>query len=104
VAVSARDGIALSSPDGTRLAEHQLSSGEYHLLFLMVAALATRSRGSVVAIDEPEMSMHLKWQRRLVPALLECAEGGEPLILLATHSPEVCRSCPESLVSLSFRK
>lgn len=66
----------------------------------MVAALVTRRRGTVIAIDEPEMSMHIAWQRRLVPALVECASGAEPLFIFATHSPDVASSFPQALVEL----
>ena len=70
------------------------------LLFLMVAALVTRRRGTVIAIDEPEMSMHIAWQRKLIPALVECASNAEPLFIFATHSPDLAASCPGAMVEL----
>lgn len=101
VSIAARSGIRIESSSRAELQEHQLSSGEYHLLFLMVAALATRRRGTVIAIDEPEMSMHVAWQRRLIPALLECASNAEPLFIFATHSPDMAASYPDAMVELS---
>ena len=44
----------------------------------MVEALITRRRGTVIAIDEPEMSMHIAWQRKLIPNLLRCASNAAP--------------------------
>jgi hypothetical protein len=101
VEVNSRGGLSISSSAGEELQERQLSSGEFHLLFLMVAALVTRRRGTVIAIDEPEMSMHIAWQRQLVPGLLECASGAEPLLVLATHSPDLAAFRPDALVELT---
>src|SRR5262249_44580999 len=95
--------IGFSSSAGTALTERRLSSGEFHLLFLMVAALVTHRRGTVIAIDEPEMSMHIAWQRKLVPALLECASRAEPLFIFATHSPDLAASFPDAMVELQVR-
>lgn len=92
------DGLRIRTKDGQVLREDQLSSGEYHLLYLLVSALITRRRGSVIAIDEPEMSMHIAWQRKLVSALIECASGAQPQLLLATHSPDIASEHPEALV------
>ncbi len=100
VVIDSRQGIKIHTQSGEVLEERQLSSGEYHLLFLMVAALVTRRRGTVVAIDEPEMSMHIAWQRKLIRALVECASNAEPLFIFATHSPDIAASYPEAMVEL----
>ena len=101
VNVDSRMGLRIVTKGGTVLVEDQLSSGEYHLLYLMVAALTTRRRGTIIAIDEPELSMHISWQRRLVRALVECASGAEPQFLFATHSPDIAADYPESMVRLA---
>jgi energy-coupling factor transporter ATP-binding protein EcfA2 len=100
VRVNARRGFEIVTPTGQTLREDDLSSGEYHLLYLMVAALVTQRRGSVVAIDEPEMSMHLKWQRQLVRALIECASNAQPQFIFATHSPDIAADYPDFLIPL----
>jgi predicted ATPase len=100
VSIHMKKGLQIETSSGSLLEEHQLSSGEYHLLFLMVAALVTKRHGTVIAIDEPEMSMHIGWQRKLVPALVECASGAEPLFIFATHSPDLAASYPEAMTEL----
>lgn len=80
------------------LKEDQLSSGEYHLLYLMVASLVTRRLGTVIAIDEPEMSMHISWQRRLVRDLVRCASNASPQFVFATHSPDIVADYSDALV------
>nr|WP_236593361.1 AAA family ATPase [Paenarthrobacter ureafaciens] len=91
-------GLTITSDSGRVLKEGQLSSGEYQLLYLMVAALTTRRRGTVIAMDEPELSMHVEWQRKLVPSLIRCASRANPQFLFATHSPDVAASYFEKLV------
>jgi len=98
--VDARKGFTIVTEDEHSLDESELSSGEYQLLYLMVAALTTRRRGTVIAIDEPELSMHIAWQRRLVPSLIRCASRAAPQLILATHSPEIAAGYPESMVEL----
>jgi predicted ATPase len=101
VKIDPRKGFEIIASSGTELRQDQLSSGEYHLLYLMVAALVTQRRGTVVAIDEPEMSMHIGWQRRLIPALLDIASNAEPQFVLATHSPDIAAGHSEYMVQLN---
>lgn len=64
---------------------HSMSDGTLRLLALLVAAFQTTP--SLVAIEEPETSLHPEAVRGLTEALLEAAE--ERPILLATHSADV---------------
>jgi ABC-type cobalamin/Fe3+-siderophores transport system ATPase subunit len=102
VRVHASSGLIIST-NGTSLGEHQLSSGERQLLYLMVAALTTRRKGTVIAIDEPELSMHIRWQKKLVSNLIYCASRAAPQFILATHSPEVATQYSEYMVELSLK-
>ena len=98
IKVGPRKGLDITTPSGEHLTEEVLSSGEYHLLYLMVAALTTQRRGTVLAIDEPELSMHISWQRQLIDSLLECASNASPQLLLATHSPDIVGKYRDYLV------
>jgi len=93
-------GLEIRLSDGSALEEARLSSGEYHLLYLLVTALTAQRRGTVIAIDEPEISMHLEWQRKLVDGLLRCASLAQPQLLIATHSPDITASHRSSCVIL----
>ena len=44
---------------------------------------------SIIIIDEPEISLNVKWQRSLVQTLLDCVEGRAVQFILATHSIEL---------------
>lgn len=96
--VEPRSGFSITNVSGEPLLEDSLGSGEYHLLYLMVAALTTRRRGTVLAIDEPELSMHISWQRRIIDSLRECSSNASPQLLLATHSPDIVGEYRDYLV------
>jgi ABC-type cobalamin/Fe3+-siderophores transport system ATPase subunit len=101
VKLDARLGLVIVTSDGKRLEEKSLSSGEYHFLYMMVAALLCQRVGSIIAIDEPELSLHVTWQRKLVGALMKCAEGASPLFLLATHSMQISAEHADRVYHLS---
>ena len=100
VTVNSQAGLNIQTLTGDSLTERQLSSGEYHLLYLMVTALVSKRRGAVIAIDEPEMSMHIAWQRKLIPNLVACASHASPQLLFATHSPELVAEFRDHLVEM----
>ena len=96
--VEPRRGFSITNTLDEQLSEDSLSSGEYHLLYLMVAALTTQRRGTVLAIDEPELSMHISWQRSIIDSLRECSSNASPQLLLATHSPDIVGEYRDYLV------
>jgi energy-coupling factor transporter ATP-binding protein EcfA2 len=101
IAIHMRHGLRIiEMKQGSEIEEARLSSGEYHLLYLLVTAVTTQRRGTVIAIDEPEISMHLGWQRKLLPAILECASMAQPQVIIATHSPEITYNFSDACVHL----
>lgn len=64
---------------------HYLSSGEQQLLILFTDIIF-ESPNHVYIIDEPELSLHVKWLEMLYPHLEEVFPSGDQLII-ATHSP-----------------
>lgn len=88
VKIDAIEGLKITTKTG-ELKETDLSSGEYHFLYMMVSALLCLRTGSIIAIDEPELSLHVSWQRKIVSALARCAAGASPLFLFATHSSTI---------------
>lgn len=97
IAVSVKEGLTITTKSGDLITEFELSSGEFHLLYLMVSALITKRLGTVIAIDEPEISLHIKWQRKLMSSLIECSSNANPQFIIATHSPDVISSFENDL-------
>ena len=71
-----------------------LSSGEKQLVLILLEMV--NAGESVLMVDEPELSMHIDWQRRLVPALR--AVNPVAQVILATHSPEIMADVPDSRI------
>jgi len=97
-----RKGLDIKSRNGDRIKEEQLSTGEYHLLYLSVLALSTKVKGTIIAIDEPEMSMHVSWQDQLVKALVDISSKAFPQMIFATHSPDIAKDYDNSLITSKY--
>jgi len=67
----------------------QLSSGEQHELVLMYDLLFNVSPGSLVLIDEPEISLHVGWQQEFLNDIARIAKLTSCRFIVATHSPQV---------------
>lgn len=76
----------------------ELSSGERHLLTFLTMVLTIGNNYDILLIDEPEISLHLKWQRKLLPLLKELSPNTQ--IIAATHSPSIAESNSNYLVEL----
>lgn len=65
----------------------RLSAGEKQFLIVMLTVLLQRKEESVLIMDEPEISMHLDWQRTLIENIKTLNPNCQ--IIIATHSPGV---------------
>jgi predicted ATP-dependent endonuclease of OLD family len=75
-----------------------LSSGEKQILILLIQALLWEDQPVVYIADEPELSLHVKWQEKLIESLLEL--GGKIQIIVATHSPDIVGKFVDKVISL----
>lgn len=64
-----------------------LSSGEKQLLILLIETLLQKSEPYIFITDEPELSLHVAWQRQIIPAIRKLNINAQ--VIAATHSPEV---------------
>lgn len=83
------EGLTILDHDGSPLPLDKLSSGEQHQLVLLVDLLFHTAPGSLLLIDEPELSMHVVWQQQVLPDLLEIAKLSDFDVIVATHSPDI---------------
>jgi len=67
-----------------------LSSGEKQLLILLGETLLQRERPSILIADEPELSLHVLWQEKLIANLRTLNPAAQ--IVVATHSPDIVGS------------
>lgn len=72
---------------GETLTPYQLSSGEKQMLVIMLTVLVEDQQPYVLFMDEPEVSLHVDWQQRLIDLILTLNPNVQ--IILTTHSPAV---------------
>ena len=72
---------------GEMLVPYQLSSGEKQMLAILLTVLVEDQQNYVLFMDEPEVSMHIEWQQRLIDLILQLNPNVQ--IILTTHSPAV---------------
>jgi predicted ATPase len=72
---------------GETLVPYQLSSGEKQMLAILLTVLIQDNKPAVLFMDEPEVSLHIEWQKRLIDMVLELNPNVQ--IILTTHSPAV---------------
>lgn len=89
VRITMSDGIRVFDNTGDQLEPSLLSSGEKQLLLLLCNILVATSKPSLFIIDEPELSLNVKWQRQIVDSLLSLVEGSHVQFIMATHSIEL---------------
>lgn len=78
-----------------------LSSGEQHELVMFYDLIFNTSDKTLILIDEPELSLHIKWQLGYVDELLEIISLTGFSAVLATHSPQIIHDKWGLTVSLS---
>ena len=72
---------------GEMLVPYQLSSGEKQMLAILLTVLVEDNEPYVLFMDEPEVSLHIDWQQRLIDLIMELNPNVQ--IILTTHSPAV---------------
>ncbi len=72
---------------GEMLVPYQLSSGEKQMLAILLTVLVEDEQPYVLFMDEPEVSLHIEWQKRLIDLIIELNPHVQ--IILTTHSPAV---------------
>ena len=81
-------GLYFVSGD-TIIIPENLSSGEQHFIIQLIMLIFMADEGSLILIDEPELSYHPAWQMDYLKNLRSIAELGGYQFILATHSAQI---------------
>ena len=81
------DKAIVFNQDGTELSLYQLSSGEKQLLIILMTVLLQDRQPIILLLDEPEISLHLRWQYKLIEAIRELNPNCQ--VVVVTHSPSL---------------
>ncbi len=76
----------------------QLSSGEKQLIILLTETLIQREAQTVFIADEPELSLHIEWQRKIIPSIIKLNPNAQ--IIVATHSPEIVGKLKSNTINM----
>ncbi|MDM5118707.1 AAA family ATPase [Aeromonas hydrophila] len=64
---------------------YDLSKGEKTLLSLLLVAYLNKNNDTIFLLDEPDLSLHIKWQKVLIEKLATIAPRSQ--FIICTHSP-----------------
>ncbi|HFL5819758.1 TPA: AAA family ATPase, partial [Enterobacter roggenkampii] len=78
----------------------ELSSGERHILTFLCLVLFEGGKRNILIIDEPEISLNIKWQRELLSLFSELIPQTQ--IIVASHSPSLANRNPQFLCELNL--
>jgi hypothetical protein len=81
--------LSVRMDNGSALPLNKLSSGEKQILMIFYLLLFEAKEGSLVIIDEPEISLHVAWQQSLGKVFSNIARLRRLHLIVATHSPQV---------------
>lgn len=85
--INRKSNEILFEQDGDELTPYQLSSGEKQMLVILLTVLVQDNRHCSLFMDEPEISLHVEWQQRLISLIRTLNPNVQ--IILTTHSPAV---------------
>ncbi len=72
---------------GETLVPYQLSSGEKQILAILLTVLVEDQKPYVLFMDEPEVSLHFEWQKKLIELVMKLNPNLQ--LIMTTHSPAV---------------
>ena len=98
IAVGEDGHLQIKLSSRSELDWRDLSSGEKQILILLTQALLRLDNPVVYMADEPELSLHVTWQEKLLESLV--ALGGHKQIIVATHSPDIVGQFRDNVITL----
>lgn len=93
-------GFTLRLKGGDPIDFSMLSSGEKQLLLLFINTITSAEVATIFIIDEPEISLNIKWQRNLIDTLLKFSKEKNIQYILSTHSMELLSSNIDNVTKL----
>lgn len=85
---------------GEKFDINELSSGEKQLFLRTLSIKMLEPEDSIILIDEPELSLHPKWQQQIIRVYQNIGKDNQ--IIVATHSPHILGSVSsENIIILS---
>ena len=81
----------------------ELSAGEQELITKTLSLYLADIKNNIILIDEPEGSLHPKWQSRITDIYQEFANKNNNQIIFATHSPHIISSLKKEQIRVLIK-
>ncbi len=79
--------LTLTTDTEKKITFDRLSSGEKQLLILLFSTIVQNNQECITFWDEPEISLHIEWQRKLIRVIRQLNPNMQ--LIIATHSPSI---------------
>ncbi|MDR0608998.1 MAG: AAA family ATPase [Planctomycetaceae bacterium] len=100
ITISKEYGLKFVTDNSDWLELSDLSSGEQHEIVLLFDLLFQADKHRLVLIDEPEISLHIVWQKAFLADMLKIIELRKISVMVATHSPQIVNDFWENVIDL----
>lgn len=87
--ISKESGISIIDENSREIKLTQLSSGEKQEIVLFYDLIFGTQKDDLLLIDEPEISLHITWQKKFMDDLLRIINYKGFNVIVATHSPQI---------------
>jgi len=98
IELNPRNELTAKLADGDPIDLRDLSSGEKQLIIILGEALLQHGAPSIYLADEPELSLHVAWQEKLVSSIRELNSGAQ--LVFATHSPDIVSAYGDRVIDM----
>lgn len=91
----------INSEKGDIIDSMKLSSGEQNEIILLYKLIFEVPENTLLLIDEPEISLHVVWQKEFMDDIEEISTTRNIQVIIATHSPEIIGDRWDDIYDLS---
>ncbi len=98
IIISEKNELIVKTQSGKTFPLTILSSGEKQLLIILGQSLLQEENVHIYIADEPELSLHVEWQEKLVVSLKSLNPNSQ--IIFATHSPDIVGEYRDSVIKV----
>jgi len=87
MALDKNNAIIFRNHHGKSFSVYELSSGEKQMLIILLNVLIQENQPSIILMDEPEISLHLAWQHKLIDIIQSLNDSSQ--LIIVTHAAGV---------------
>lgn len=101
IMIEKNKGIIVKDSLNNELKLSDLSSGEKHVIVLFYELIFGTEENTLLLIDEPEISLHIVWQKMFMDDLLKIINMKNLKVIVATHSAQIINNHWERQIDLA---